>query len=135
MRYAKQFTIMLEFFSLFIIEECEERIEFFDFAHGRKFDKFSFDFSSSAFTLVSIFAYYCGYAPDRPSNSIFSCFFGRRGVHSRLHTYTCVGYFALPWHSHSGRRNLSFSSHSDRPITSFKNVGLADNDIAHLIND
>jgi hypothetical protein len=36
---------------------------------------------------------------------------GRR-VHSRLHIYHLCGIFCLPWHRQSGKRNLSFASHS-----------------------
>jgi hypothetical protein len=43
----------------------------------------------------------------RPSNSVFCSLFW---VHSRLHIYPCR-IISLPWHRHSGKRNLGFMSH------------------------
>jgi hypothetical protein len=37
-----------------------------------------------------VYYYYCGFVPCSPSNSTFSCFL-RRGVHSRLHIFSCPG--------------------------------------------
>jgi hypothetical protein len=36
----------------------------------------------------------------------------RKGVHSRLHAYPMCGIFCLPWHRHSGTRNLGVTSQS-----------------------
>jgi hypothetical protein len=35
----------------------------------------------------------------------------RRRVHIGLHIYLLGGIFCLPWHRHSGTRNIGFTSH------------------------
>jgi hypothetical protein len=83
------------------------KIEFELMAWGR---------SSSAFTLYisERFAYYCGFISRHIDPVITtSGYIEEGGVHIKLHIYLLCGIICLPWHRHSGTRNLGFTSHSN----------------------